>query len=160
MSAPVPSRREYAYFRASGVFDPADMTRCIGVEPSECWAVGDDSVRRGHTHKRRNSQWSLRSRLEDTEPLDSHVGELLRVLQPRRLGLLEAATMAKLQIVCVGSYSYNFSWEPDFEHQKLATALGIGFWFDIYLYDDPHEEMVALREQLGIRKALPENPEG
>lgn len=65
--------------------------------------------------------------------------------------------MAKLQIVCVGTYSYNFSWAPDFEHQKQATSLGIGFWFDIYLYGDPHEEMVELREFLGVRGVIPES---
>lgn len=35
--------------------------------------------------------------------------------------------------------------------RRRTTSLGIGFWFDTYSYGDHHEEIVELREQLGIR---------
>ena len=73
------------------------------------------------------------------------------MLRPKRDGILRASTFGKLQIVCVGFYYQSFSWEPNFEHQKEITALGIGFWFDTYSQGDYHEEIVDLREQLGIR---------
>jgi hypothetical protein len=31
------------------------------------------------------------------------------------------------------------------------ARLGLGIWLDIYSQVDPHEEIVALREQLGVR---------
>lgn len=147
--------REYAYFRAHGVFDPAAVTRVIGIEPTESWNVGDTFTRRGHNQLQRFSRWSLASGYQDTEPLNGHVTALLGRLAPHRAGVLEAATMAQLQIVCVGTYSYNFSWELDFASQQMATALGIGFWFDIYGFGDPHEEMVEMRERLGLRGDRP-----
>ncbi|KKC36532.1 hypothetical protein WH87_14190 [Devosia epidermidihirudinis] len=104
--------------------------------------------------KRRSSSWKLSSGLDDTEALDTHVGSLLRQLRPRRDGLLKASSIAKLQIVCVGYYFQNFSWELCLDHQQLASALNVGFWFDTYSLNDHHEEMVALREQLGLRTKL------
>jgi hypothetical protein len=152
MPSPPDTNREYAYFRAVGIFDPADITKAIGLEPTECWSLGDEFVRRGHTLTRRGSCWKLDSGLDDTNPLGQHVDALLRKLTPRRAGVLEAAPMAKLQIVCVGYYYQSFSWELDFHHQQLATALNIGFWFDTYSFGDYHEEMVELREQVGVRQ--------
>lgn len=91
------------------------------------------------------------SGLLDTESLDSHINALLRKLRPKRDGILRASTLAKLQIVCVGFYYQSFSWEPNFEHQKEITTLGIGLWFDTYSFGDYHEKMVDSREQLGVR---------
>ncbi len=73
-------------------------------------------------------------------------------LEPKRDGLFRIREKFKTQFVCVGFYYQSFSWELDFELQRRATALGIGFWFDTYSYGDYHEEIVELREQLGIRK--------
>lgn len=157
MSSPPVTNREYAYFQAVGLFDPADISKAIGIEPCECWSVGDAFERRGHKFRRRDSKWRLESGLDDTEPLDRHVDTLLTRLAPHRMGVLEAAAMAKLQIVVVGYYFQSFSWELDFHHQQLATALNIGFWFDTYSCGDHHEEMVEMREQMGIRKDLPES---
>ena len=154
MSSSAAVDREYAYFRAVGHFAPADITGCVGVEPSESWSEGEEFTRRGHTLKRRGSSWILRSGLNDTEPLTKHVDALLRELAPRRSGLLEASSMAKLQIVCVGYYGQSFSWELETEHVRLAGALNIGFWFDAYSYGDLHEEITELREQLGVRTTV------
>lgn len=143
--------REYAYFRVVGSFRPNEMTEVLGIEPSECWGVGDEFERRGHTFNRRSSSWKLDSERNDNETLDVHIKALLGKLRPVRDGLLRASAIAKLQIVCVGFYYQSFSWEPNFEHQKEITALGIGFWFDTYSFGDYHEEMVELRERMGVR---------
>jgi len=143
--------REYAYFRATGSFEPSQVTKEIGLKPTEQWETGDEFDVRGNKLNRRSSCWKMDSGLLDTESLDNHINALLRILRPKRDGILRASTFAKLQIVCVGFYYQSFSWEPNFEHQKEITALGIGFWFDTYSQGDYHEEMVDLREQLGIR---------
>jgi len=156
MSNSAATDREYAYFRAVGSFDPAEITKILGTEPNECWGTGDEFERRGHTFNRRSSSWKLESGHNDNEDLDVHISALLAKLRRQRDGLLRASTIAKLQIVCVGFYYQSFSWEPNFEHQKEITALGIGFWFDTYSFGDYHEEMVELREQVGVRQELPE----
>ncbi|MFK0689036.1 DUF4279 domain-containing protein [Mesorhizobium sp. IMUNJ 23033] len=155
MSSPPETDRQYAYFRAIGEDNPAEVTSLLGVEPNECWRTGDVFERRGHTFRRKSSSWRLDSGLEDTEALDRHVEALLTKLTPRKDELLRVRVKFKTQIVCV-SYSYqSFSWELDFDVQRSATALGIGFWIDAYSFGDHHEEMVALREQLKARAKGP-----
>jgi hypothetical protein len=41
----------------------------------------------------------------------------------------------------------------DYSNESVSKRKdeGIGFWFDTYSYGDHHEEIVELREQLGIR---------
>ncbi|WP_158969222.1 DUF4279 domain-containing protein [Chachezhania sediminis] len=143
--------RQYAYFRVTGLFDPADVTKAIGIEPTEAWAVDDKYSRNGRSFSRHSSKWTLGSGLDDTRLLDDHLEALLFRLERRYSGVLQASTLGHLQFVCV-SYSYqSFSWELDFRHQQRATALHIGFWIDSYGHGDVHEEVVELREQLGLR---------
>ena len=143
--------REYAYFQAIGFFEPADITRLLEIEPSESWLAGEEFILRGHTRNRQTSCWMLRSGLNDTEPLARHVDALLRELTPRRAGMIEASTKAKLWVVCVGYYEQSFGWELGVEQMRLASALNAGFLFDTYSFGDLHEEIVALRKQLGVR---------
>lgn len=151
MASPPETDRQYAYFRAVGEDDPAEIISLLGFEPSECWRLGDVFERRGHSFRRRSSSWKLNSGLEDTEALDLHIDTLLRRLSPRRDELLKVRVKFKTQIVCVSHVYQSFSWELDFDAQRIATALGIGFWIDAYSFGDHHEEMVELREQLQVR---------
>ena len=151
MPSPPETDREYAYFCATGSFDPETITKLIELKPIDCHSTGDAFERNGHTFRRRKSMWKFESGLDDTCSLNEHISMLLRYLTPRKIGLLEASTMAKLQIVCVCHHYSNFSFALDFEQQKAATALGVGFWFDAYNYGDTHEEMLDLREQVTPR---------
>lgn len=148
MPSPPETDREYAYFRAVGVFSPDEITQCLGIEPIECWEVGDKHERRGRTFKRRNSSWQIESGLLDTSPLNAHLDALLRKLEPLRNELLHIGTFAKLQTVCVGHYYQNFCWELDRAYVTRAASLGLGYWFDTYDYGDLHEEISEMREQL------------
>lgn len=146
--------RHYAYFCARGLEDTAPITSKLGIQPDAFWNMGDAFERRGHPFKRHLSSWKLNSGLPDTSELDRHIEALLRRLSPHRQALLDLGTTFKLQIVCVEHTLQNFSWELEFENQRLATKLGIGFWIDAYDYSDPHEEMVELREELAVRKLI------
>ena len=154
MPSPPETDREYAYFHALGSDDPTAITKALSMEADESWRVGDAFDRRGHRLRRKSSCWRLKSGLEDTQRLDDHVDALLHRLRPHRDALLQVGTRFRLQIVCVSFAYQSFSWALDFEAQKEATALGIGFWFDTYSFGDYHEEMVELREQLGLRQDL------
>ena len=67
----------YAYFGISGSFDPAEITRRIGVSPSyEIW-LGEPGR---YAKAVKCSRWQLRSRLETTDPLENHVRDVLNQL--------------------------------------------------------------------------------
>jgi hypothetical protein len=154
MTSPPETDREYAYFQAVGVDDPKEISSALQMEPDSICKVGDEFERRGRTFQRRASSWRLDSGLTDRDPLSEHLKTLLWSLEPKRDALFLIREKFKTQFVCVGFYYQNFSWELDFDLQRRATALGIGFWFDTYSDANCHEEIVELREQLGIRKAL------
>ena len=152
MNSPPASDREYAYFSAIGVDDVAEITRILTVEPCQSWNVGEPFEINGHPMTRRSSNWQLSSGMADTDHLSSHLEALLFRLERHRNALLEVQKKFQTRFVCVGYYYQSFSWEMSFEIQRRATALGIGFWFDTYSLGDHHEQMVSLREELGVRE--------
>jgi hypothetical protein len=151
MPSPPETDRQYAYFQAYGTGDPKDVTQILGIEPTECWKVGDEYERRGHTFKRRYSNWTLDSGHNDKQPLEAHIQALLQKLERHRNELLDIGTRYSTQIVCV-SYAYQSSeFILSLDVQRRATDLGICFRFAAYSFGDHHEEIVELREQLGVR---------
>lgn len=148
MSSPPETDREYAHLLAIGSFDPSEMTQLFGIEPNDSWKTGDCFERNGHNFKRRNSVWKLDSGLDDTAILNDHIAAFINRLRSSKVGLLEARTKAKLQIVCVSCRYQSFNFQLNFELQVEATALGIGFEFFAYGFGDYHEEMMELREQV------------
>ena len=129
MTSPPETDREYAYFQAVGVDDPKEISSALQMEPDDICKVGDDFERRGRIFQRRGSKWRLDSGLTDRSPLSEHLKTLLWRLEPKRDALFRIREKFKTQFVCVGFYYQNFSWELDFDLQRRATALGIGFWF-------------------------------
>ncbi len=53
---------QYAYFTITDSFDPAEITRRIGVQPTESWSKGDPQPMT--RLERKFSRWSLESRLD------------------------------------------------------------------------------------------------
>lgn len=150
MSSPPETDREYAYFRATGLGDTSKIEALMNLSSSEHWNVGDEYERRDRTFKRMSSCWQLDSGYKDTEVLEKHIEALLGILTPK-IGILQQLKAEyRLQIVCVSFVYQSFSFELPFELQKIATNLGIGFWFDSYSFGDTHEEMLELREQLPV----------
>lgn len=120
----------------------------MNLSSSEHWNVGDEYERRDKTFKRRSSCWRLDSGYQDTEILEKHIEALLHKLTPKIEILRQLQCEYRLQIACVSFVYQSFSFELPFELQKMATNLGISFWFDSYSFGDTHEEMLELREQL------------
>ena len=152
MTSPPVTNREYAYFEARGAEDPARVTALLGMEPDSGWHLGDPFEVGCRTLRRRGSRWRLDSGLDDTQALDGHIAALLARLEPLGEALAEVRGAFTTRIVCV-AYSYqSFGWVLDVETQRRAVALGLGFEFDLYAFGDHHEEIVALREQVGLRQ--------
>jgi len=77
----------YAYFHLRGSFDPDEVTRRVGVSPTETAREGDAI---GSTSKKRPcSLWALHSRLERSAPLERHVEDVLDQLDTNRLAFEE-----------------------------------------------------------------------
>lgn len=74
----------YAYFHIRGSFDPDEVTRIVGVAPAETGREGD-LVGDG-TKRRLCSFWSLHSRLEESDPLELQVRDVLEQLDANEAG--------------------------------------------------------------------------
>ena len=74
----------YAYFHVRGSFDPDDVTRTVGVTPTETKREGDAI---GTTSKKRScSLWALHSRVDPAAALDEHVRDVLDQLDSNKSG--------------------------------------------------------------------------
>ena len=73
------TNRQYAYFAICGDFEPDEITSFTGVAPTESWRKGDIHPRR--RHERKQSHWSLRSRLPEKEELEQHVLDVLTQME-------------------------------------------------------------------------------
>jgi len=71
----------YAYFHLRGSFNPAEITERVGIVPTTVVTEGDPS-RSGRPVQ--CGRWELRSRLNDTVDLESHVADILEQLDANR----------------------------------------------------------------------------
>jgi hypothetical protein len=102
-----PSKPEpYAYFYVAGAFDPDEITRRVGVPPSETARAGDaiGSIKL----KRRNSLWTLRSRLQPSGDLNQHVRDVLDQLGTNRLAF-EVLSHEFGGIIVIVGYSQDYA---------------------------------------------------
>jgi hypothetical protein len=80
---------QWAYFTLTGDFDPADISRLVGVKPTECWLKGDVNPRT--QMERKFSRWSLYSRLERNRSLEDHISDVIQQLGEHKSGFVEAS---------------------------------------------------------------------
>lgn len=74
----IDENQQYAYFTITGGFDPAEITRRVGVQPSESWRRGDICPHRQMELK--FSRWTLKSRLGRNQKLEAHIRDVLAQL--------------------------------------------------------------------------------
>jgi len=70
---------QYAYFTITDSFDPEEITRRVGVNPTDSWKKGSLHPSRGM--ERKFSRWSLRSRLGTDCSLEDHIKDVLSQLE-------------------------------------------------------------------------------
>jgi len=135
MPSPPLTRREYAYFSATGDGSPDIITRVLG-EPSQSWAVGDP----GPGGPRKFMRWKLESGLDDTEPLEKHIESLLAILEPKSSALQHLMPSYHLTLQCVGYYpASGHGAHFDRDAVRRVASLGLAIDLDFYYVDDPHE---------------------
>lgn len=123
-SKPEHEREPYAYFYLAGEFDPDQITRRAGVNPSETARAGDAI---GSTEiKRRNNLWALQSRLQPSAPVDRHVSDVLDQLDKNRPAFEELSGKLGGIIEIVGfsrEYAPAISLEPEIVERMAQYAL-------------------------------------
>jgi hypothetical protein len=119
-----PAQEPYAYFCLGGAFDPDEVTRRLGVLPSETVKAGDAIW--GTRRKRQNSLWMLRSRLQSSGDLDEHVKDVLDQLDTNRSAFVELSRELGGIIVIVGfsrDYAPAISLEQETVERLAQYAL-------------------------------------
>jgi len=129
-----------AYFTVTGDFDPAEVTKLLGTNPTEAWQKGDRNER---THfERKFSRWSLYSRLDSAVSLEEQVEDVLDQLRPiaERVISVRSQFEGWMQLVAFFYESYpGLTFAPatllDLGRMKLAMDC------DFYdLYSDRRED--------------------
>src|ERR1700722_4018300 len=131
---------QYAYFTITGEFDPAEISKRVGVTPTEAWVKGGINPRT--QVERKFSRWSLYSRLEKSCALEVHVADVINQLETRKSEFVEVSSQhgAKMQLVAYFKTNY-----PGLHlERKLVESLakyGLSIDFDFYyLYSDHRED--------------------
>lgn len=131
---------QYAYFTIADSFDPDEITRRLGVEPSDSWRQGDIHPRT--RMERKFSRWCLNSRLAHSEPLETHIADVLAQLDQNADAF---ASISKEYGGCMQLVGYFHEGYPglDFDAQLVArlARYGLSVDFDFYqLWSDARED--------------------
>ena len=146
--------RQYAYLRVTG-YGPSDsITKILKILPDEEWSEGEVWEDKPKGWRRTFTNWKLNSGLDESAGLNEHIEQLLMRINRKRQNIMALHSEYTVKLVCVSFNLQAFSFELDFEHQKQLTQFGISIWFDAYSYQDPHELISDLRQQLQIPKIV------
>jgi hypothetical protein len=132
----------YAYFSlAEFTEDPAEITKRVGVEPTEFWKKGD--VNPKTNLERRFNRWSLYSRLSRESELEDHILDVLDQLDNNKeafKAIINEQGWAMLQLVgYFHTYYPGFSLESKIINRisEYNLAMDCDFY---YLYSDERED--------------------
>jgi Domain of unknown function (DUF4279) len=131
---------QYAYFSVTGGFDPDDITRRVGVPPTEAWRKGDLHPRT--RLERKFSRWSVRSRLALDRSLEDHIGDVLSQLDERRADFQAVAAECGGCMQLVGYFHEGYPglhFDAGLVEQLSQYRLSVDF--DLYdLWSDQRED--------------------
>jgi len=149
--------REYAYLRINGYGPSSVISDRLGIEPDEEWSEGDKWRDSGPNSKRFFTHWVLNSGLKEGDPLNDHISAILMRLHRKRAQLQSLTGEYDVCLVIVSYSLQAFSFELEFELQRKLTDFGIRTWIDAYIYEDTHEIVHDLKNQLtALKKQIDE----
>jgi len=125
------TNEQYAYFTIYGDFDPAEITRHVGVEPTDAWRKGDRHPRRGT--EARFSRWSLRSRLGKEAELELHIADVLSQLARNEVAFREVSAKHSGTMQLVGYFHTGYPGLY-FEPETLASLAKYSLGMDLDFY--------------------------
>jgi Domain of unknown function (DUF4279) len=128
------------YFTLVGEFDPADISRRLGLEPTSSWKKGDLNPKT--QFERKHSRWNLDSRLAKSASLEEHVDDVLEQLKPCSTAIADLRDAVDGGMQLVGYFYANY---PGFglDHMTLSelARLRLGIDCDFYyLYSENRED--------------------
>ena len=132
---------QYAYFTLSGDFDPVEISKLVGVTPTECWLKGDVNPRT--QHERKCSRWSLYSRLERNRSLEDHIADVIQQLRENRSGFVKISSEfgGIMQLVAYFKSGYpGLDFECELVKSLAEFSLSVDFDF-YYLYSESREDL-------------------
>jgi hypothetical protein len=123
----------YAYFSLRGSFAPNDITRRVGVTPTQTAREGDAI---GTTSKNRPcSLWALHSRLEASAPLEEHVRDVLDQLDASKAEFVELSRELDGTMQLVGYFhdvNPGVHFDPEIVRRTAEYSLCIDCDFYIF----------------------------
>jgi Domain of unknown function (DUF4279) len=129
-----------AYFTLVGEFDPTDISRRLGLEPTSSWKKGDLNPRT--QFERKHSRWNLDSRLERSSSLEEQVADVVEQLKPYSAAIVDLRETVDGGVQLVGHFFTNypgFGLDDGTLSELAQLHLGIDCDF-YYLYSDKRED--------------------
>jgi hypothetical protein len=131
---------QYAYFTITDSFDPKEITRRAGINPTESWEKG--SLHPSRRMERKFSRWSLRSRLGTACSLEEHIKDVLAQLEqnPSEFKKLSKEFFGCIQLVGYFHEDYpGLHFDANLVEGLAKYSLSIDF--DFYqLWSDARED--------------------
>ncbi len=130
---------QYAYFTITNSFDPAEITRRIGVEPIESWRKGD--LHPKNQMERKSSRWSLFSRLGRTADLEDHIRDVLAQMDQKSDEFQSVSWEFGGRMQLVGYWHRQYPglyFDPSITVRLARYSLSVDFDF-YYLYSNGRE---------------------
>ncbi|UCV09304.1 DUF4279 domain-containing protein [Dechloromonas denitrificans] len=131
----------YAYFTITGNdLDPAEITKALGVTPTDSWKKGDVNSRNGC--ERKFGRWSLYSRLARSEEFEAHIADVLAQLEQNADGFRRVSEAYEGCMQLVGyfhSYYPGLFFTPQTVQGLAKYKLGVDHDF-YYLHSDARED--------------------
>jgi len=120
----------YAYFGITASFDPAEITRRIGMSPTYAVRHGDPGR---YTKAVKCSRWELRSRAEETAPIEEHVKDVLDQLDTNKTGFVQLSrelvgTMQLVGFFCEREPGVHFDQETVQRIAEYSLCIDCDFY--------------------------------
>jgi hypothetical protein len=131
----------FAEFTLTGEnFDPDEVTRRLGLEPTKSWKAGDLQVP-GATIRHKVAGWRLRTPREKSFDVGPHVAALVESLKPLipRINAVQQALQLEAEFSCV-VYIKDQSPAVYFERAVLDVVEALKAEIDIDIYVLPTSE--------------------
>jgi hypothetical protein len=131
----------YAYFTVTGDdLDPAQITKIVGVTPTDSWKKGELNPR--NSRERKFGRWSLYSRLPRSEEFEEHIADVLAQLDQNPEGFKQVSEAYDGCMQLVGyfhSYYPGLYFTPATVQGLAKYKLGVDHDF-YYLHSDARED--------------------